>query len=258
MKPGLLDGQVALITGAGSGIGAASAMRLSEAGARVILMGRRADRLRAVAAELARPSAVLPCDVCDRQQSQDAIASLSGEFANVDILVNCAGLALGLTPAHQASLDDWDRMIETNCTALAAFTRLLLPGMISRGRGHVVNLGSVAANYPYPGGHVYAASKAFVHQFSQALKSDLAGTGVRVTVIEPGMVETEFSVVRFGGDKEKAKAVYAGMIPLTADDIADIVLWSVTRPRHVNVNVVEVMPVDQGFGPFKVSRRDGR
>jgi 3-hydroxy acid dehydrogenase/malonic semialdehyde reductase len=164
-------------------------------------------------------------------------------------------MALGLEPAQRASLDDWDRMIETNCRALVSLTRAILPGMVERGRGHVVNIGSVAGSYPYPGGNVYGATKAFVRQFSLAIRSDLLGTPVRVTNVEPGMVETEFSVVRFQGDRERAKGVYAGMTPLFAADVADAVAWCVSRPAHVNVNAIEVMPVQQAFGPFAIDRK---
>jgi 3-hydroxy acid dehydrogenase/malonic semialdehyde reductase len=171
------------------------------------------------------------------------------------VLVNNAGLALGLEPAHRASLDDWETMIDTNCKGLVTCTRALLPGMVERGRGHVVNIGSVAASYPYPGGNVYGATKAFVQQFALNLRADLLGTGVRVTVVEPGMAETEFSLVRFQGDAARAKDVYAGIHPLSADDVADAVTWCVTRPPHVNVNRVEVMPTQQAFSPFAVHRK---
>lgn len=252
---GPLAGQTALVTGASAGIGAACAELLSNAGARLVLTGRRQERLEEFAARLPGPSQVLRFDVRQRAEVEAALASLKPPFSEVDILVNNAGLGLGLDPAHQGSVDDWETMIDTNCKGLLYVTRALLPGMVARNRGHVVNLGSVAANYPYPGGNVYGATKAFVHQLSQNLKADLIGTRVRVTNIEPGMVETEFSVVRFKGDKARADATYAGMTPLTAHDIADIMLWSVARPAHVNINVVEVMPTDQAFGPFAVKRR---
>ncbi|HSP78417.1 MAG TPA: SDR family oxidoreductase [Myxococcaceae bacterium] len=250
-----LQGWTALVTGASSGIGEACAVALSEAGARLVLTGRRGDRLEALAARLRTPAHPLVLDVRSRRDVESALGSLPAEFAEVDLLVNNAGLGLGLEPAHEASLDDWEAMIDTNCKGLVYVTRTLLPGMVRRNRGHIVNLGSVAATYPYPGGNVYGATKAFVHQFSQNLKADLAGTRVRVTDVQPGMVETEFSVVRFKGDAERADKVYEGMEPLTGADIADIVLWCVTRPARVNVNVVEVMPADQGFGPFNVKRR---
>jgi 3-hydroxy acid dehydrogenase / malonic semialdehyde reductase len=219
------------------------------------MTGRRGDRLEALAAKLKTPSHTLLLDVRSRRDVESSLASLPPEFAEVDILVNNAGVGLGLEPAHQASVDDWELMIDTNCKGLVYVTRALLPGMVQRNRGHVVNLGSVAATYPYPGGNVYGATKAFVHQFSQNLKADLVGTRVRVTNIEPGMVETEFSLVRFKGDAERARKTYEGMEALTAADIADIVSWCVSRPSHVNINLVEVMPADQGFGPFNIKRR---
>jgi 3-hydroxy acid dehydrogenase/malonic semialdehyde reductase len=247
--------RVAFVTGATSGFGAACAEAFARAGAKVILAGRRADRLEEAARRLGDRALALALDVRDRDAVFAAVAALPEPFAAVDVLVNNAGLALGLEPAHRASLDQWQEMIDTNCTGLVTCTRAILPGMVERGRGHVVNVGSVAGTYPYPGGNVYGATKAFVHQFSQNLRSDLLGTPVRVTVVEPGMAETEFSVVRFGGDAEKAKAVYAGVEPLRPADVADAVLWCVTRPAHVNVNVVEMMPVQQAFGPFAVSRK---
>lgn len=253
MEP--LNGWTALVTGASAGIGEACATALARAGARLVLAGRRRDRLEALAAKLPTPSHVIELDVRSRGEVEAVLSSLPAPFGEVDILINNAGLGLGLEPAHQASLDDWDTMIDTNCKGLVYVTRAILPGMVQRNRGHVVNLGSVAATYPYPGGNVYGATKAFVHQFSQNLKADLVGTRVRVTDVQPGMVETDFSVVRFRGDAERARKVYEGMTPLSAADIADIVLFCVTRPAHVNLNVVEVMPVDQGFGPFNVKRR---
>ncbi|WNG13389.1 SDR family oxidoreductase [Cystobacter fuscus] len=249
-----LQGWTALVTGATSGIGEACALLLSQEGARLILVGRREERLHSLAARLPTPSHCLVLDVSSREGVESSLASLPPEFADVDVLVNNAGLGLGLSPAHEASLDDWESMIDTNCKGLVYVTRALLPGMVKRNRGHVVNLGSVAATYPYPGGNVYGATKAFVHQFSQNLKADLAGTRVRVTDVQPGMVDTEFSLVRFKGDAERAGKVYEGMEPLTAADIADVVRWCVTRPPHVNINVIEVMPADQGFGPFNVKR----
>jgi 3-hydroxy acid dehydrogenase/malonic semialdehyde reductase len=168
--------------------------------------------------------------------------------------VNNAGLALGLEPARRADLTDWDQMIDTNCRGLVHVTRAIVPGMVERGGGQVINLGSVAGTYPYPGGNVYGATKAFVHQFSLNLRSDLHGTGVRVTCVEPGMAATEFSTVRFAGDREKADAVYDGMQPLTADDVADTIHWAATRPAHVNINTIELMPTAQSFAPFQVAR----
>ena len=253
MEP--LNGWTALITGASAGIGEACAITLAQAGARLVLTGRRRDRLEALAAKLPTPSHVIELDVRSRGGVEAALSSLPAPFSEVDILVNNAGLGLGLEPAHAASLDDWDTMIDTNCKGLVYVTRVLLPGMVQRNRGHIMNIGSVAGTYPYPGGNVYGATKAFVHQFSQNLKADLVGTLVRVTDVQPAMVETDFSVVRFRGDAERARKVYEGMKPLTPADIADVVLFCVTRPPHVNLNVVEVMPADQGFGAFNVKRR---
>jgi 3-hydroxy acid dehydrogenase / malonic semialdehyde reductase len=250
-----LQGWTALVTGASAGIGEACAFALSQAGARLVLAGRRGDRLEALAAKLPTPAHPLVLDVRSRRDVEASLSSLPAGFADVDVLVNNAGLGLGLEPAHEASLDDWETMIDTNCKGLVYVTRALLPGMVKRNRGHVVNLGSVAASYPYPGGNVYGATKAFVHQFSENLKADLVGTRVRVTDIQPGMVETDFSLVRFKGDAQRASKVYEGMEALTPGDIADIMLWAVTRPARVNINVVEVMPADQGFGPFNIKRR---
>jgi 3-hydroxy acid dehydrogenase/malonic semialdehyde reductase len=243
-----------LVTGATSGFGLACAERFAREGSRLVVAGRRGDRLLALAARLPVPVHPLVLDVRDRAAVERAVAALPPAFAAVDVLVNNAGLALGLEPAHRASLDEWEQMIDTNCRGLVVLSRLLLPGMVERGRGHVVNIGSVAARYPYPGGNVYGATKAFVHQFSENLKADLAGTGVRVTVVEPGMAETEFSLVRLK-DPERARKVYEGMQPLSADDVAEVVHWCVSRPAHVNVNAVELMPVAQGFSPFTVKRR---
>lgn len=249
-----LESTVAFVTGATSGFGRAIAERFTREGARVVVAGRRAERLADLARTLGDRALPLVLDVRDRGAVESAVASLPTGFAAIDVLVNNAGLALGLEPAFRASLDEWETMIDTNCRGLVTCTRAVLPGMVERGRGHVVNMGSVAALHPYPGGNVYGATKAFVRQFSLNLKADLLGTPVRVTVLEPGMADTEFSLVRLK-DAEKAQSVYRGMQPLTADDIADTVLWCVTRPPHVNVNVIELMPVQQAFGPFSVQRK---
>lgn len=250
-----LHGWTALVTGATSGIGQACAVALSQAGAKLVLVGRREDKLSEVAAALSGPSHTLALDVRSRQEIESSLAALPPEFRDVDVLVNNAGLALGMEAAQEAKLDDWDVMIDTNVKGVVYVTHALLPGMVKRNRGHIVNLGSVAATYPYPGGNIYGATKAFVHQFTENLKADLIGTRVRVTDIQPGMVETDFSRVRFRGDAERARKVYEGMEALTPEDIADIVVWCATRPSRVNINVVEVMPADQGFGPFNVKRR---
>jgi len=247
---------VAFVTGASSGIGEAVARRYAAAGTRVVATARRGDRLSGLVDEFGEDLIfVSVLDVRDRVAIEQLVASLPPAFAEVDVLVNNAGLALGLEPAPEADLDQWEQMIETNCTGLVYATRALLPGMVSRGRGHVVNLGSIAGTYPYPGGNVYGATKAFVHQFSLNLRSDLHGTGIRVTCIEPGMVGgSEFSEVRFAGDAERAADVYAGTQPLTPEDIAAAVEWVTSQPEHVNVNLVELMPVVQSFGPLPVDR----
>ncbi|HYB48857.1 MAG TPA: SDR family NAD(P)-dependent oxidoreductase [Streptosporangiaceae bacterium] len=247
------------ITGASSGFGAAAARRFTARGDRVVAAARRAERLRSLVGELGH-DVLLPLtfDVRDRPGVERAVASLPQDFAQVDVLVNNAGLALGLEPAADADLDDWEQMIETNCAGLVYMTRALLPQMVARGSGHIVNLGSIAGTYPYPGGNVYGATKAFVQQFSLNLRSDLHGTGVRVTCIEPGLCGgTEFSQVRFGGDRERAAALYAGTQPLTADDIAAAIEWATSQPPHVNINIIELMPTSQSFAPFQVYRRPG-
>ncbi len=246
--------ETVFVTGASSGFGAAVARRFAAAGARVIAAARRADRLKDLAAELGPRLLPVTLDVRDREAVVGVVAGLPEEFAQVDVLVNNAGLALGLGPAQEADLDDWDQMIDTNCKGLVYCTRAILPGMVARRRGHVISLGSVAGTYPYPGGNVYGGTKAFVHQFSLNLRSDLHGTGVRVTCVEPGMADTEFSTIRFSGDRTKADAVYTGMQPMTADDIAESIFWAATMPRHVNVNVIELMATAQSFAPFQVAR----
>jgi len=247
---------IVLVTGATAGFGQATARRFAEAGHKVVAAGRRADRLVALAGSAPAGSIhPLVLDVRDRAAVDAALASLPGDFSAVDVLVNNAGLALGLEPAERASLDDWETMVDTNVKGLLYMTHALLPGMASRGRGHVVNLGSVAANYPYPGGNVYGATKAFVRQFSLNLRADLLGKGVRVTDIEPGLCGgTEFSTVRFGGDQAKADKVYEGAKPLTAEDIAEAIFWVATLPGHINVNTMELMPVCQAFAPFAIHR----
>jgi 3-hydroxy acid dehydrogenase/malonic semialdehyde reductase len=246
---------IVFVTGASAGFGAAIARAFVKGGHRVVATARRKNRLDALAAELG--SALLPyeLDVCDRAAVEAMPAALPAEFAAIDVLVNNAGLALGLEPAHRANFDDWQKMIDTNCTGLVAVTRAFLPGMVERNCGHIVNLGSVAANYAYAGGNVYGATKAFVRQFSLNLRADLAGTALRVTDIEPGLCGgTEFSNVRFKGDDEKAEKVYDNVAPLTAQDIADSIYWIATRPKHVNINTIELMPVAQSFAGLSVHR----
>jgi 3-hydroxy acid dehydrogenase/malonic semialdehyde reductase len=243
------------VTGASSGFGAAITRRFAAEGARVVAAARRGERLTKLAAEFGGTVHPLVLDVRDGRAVADAVAGLPSEFADIDVLVNNAGLAKGLEPAHLADPDDWDEMLDTNCRGLVHCTRAVLPGLVAKGRGHVINLGSVAGTYPYPGGNVYGASKAFVHQFSLNLRSDLHGTGVRVTCVEPGMCgSTEFSTVRFRGDRDKAADVYKDTRPIEPDDIAEAVHWAVSQPTHVNINVIELMPVAQSFGPLPVHR----
>jgi 3-hydroxy acid dehydrogenase/malonic semialdehyde reductase len=246
---------IVLVTGATAGFGAAIARLFAKDGARIIAVGRRAERLEALAAELGKDR-VLPVvlDVRDTAAIATAIDGLPAEWAEIDLLVNNAGLALGLEPAQKANLSDWETMIDTNTKGLVAMTRAVLPGMVARDRGHIINIGSTAGEWPYPGGNVYGATKAFVRHFSLNLRADLFGTQVRVTDIEPGLVGgTEFSNVRFGDDA-KAAAVYQGADALTPEDIADAVHWVASRPARVNVNTLQVMPVCQSFGPLRVHK----
>jgi 3-hydroxy acid dehydrogenase / malonic semialdehyde reductase len=243
------------VTGASSGFGAAITRRFAADGARVVASARRGDRLARLAEEHGGAVHPLVLDVRDGAAVADAVAGLPPDFADIDVLVNNAGLAKGLEPAHQADPADWDEMIDTNCRGLVHCTRAILPILVAKKRGHVINLGSVAGTYPYPGGNVYGATKAFVRQFSLNLRSDLHGTGVRVTCVEPGMCgSTEFSTVRFHGDRDRAADVYAGMRPIEPEDIAESVRWAVSQPAHVNINTIELMPVAQSFGPFAVHR----
>jgi 3-hydroxy acid dehydrogenase / malonic semialdehyde reductase len=252
----LAEESIAFITGATSGIGAACARLFASRGARVVLTGRDRARLDAVAATLAAPVHVAVLDVRDREAVAACVAALPAELSSVTHLVNNAGLALGAALAHEASLDDWETMIDTNVKGLVYCTRALLPRMVASNRGHVINIGSVAGSYPYPGGNVYGATKAFVHQLSLGLRADLLGTNVRVTSIEPGMVETSFSRTRFHGDEKRAAAVYQGVDAMTADDIAELALFCAERPARLNVNRIEVMATMQAFGPFAVKRRE--
>ncbi|WP_319469346.1 SDR family oxidoreductase [uncultured Pseudodesulfovibrio sp.] len=245
-----------LITGATAGFGQAMARRYAAEGWKIVITGRRTERLEALQSELApAPVHTLCFDVQDKSAIDDALAGLPDEFAKIDVLVNNAGLALGLDPAQSCDLDDWETMIDTNIKGLLYMTRAILPGMIKRKRGHVVNLGSVAGTYPYPGGNCYGGTKAFVNHFSKNLIADLLGTPIRVTNIEPGLCESEFSIVRFGGDADKAAGVYEGTEPILPDDIAEIVYWTTALPPHININSLEVMPVDQGFSPFAINRK---
>ncbi len=238
-----------LVTGASAGIGAACTRAFSAAGARLILVARREERLRALADELRSQhdteSRVLPLDVRDGAALDAAIGDLPEAWSSIDVLVNNAGLGRGLDPLHEGSPDDWEAMIDTNVKALLRLTRAVVPGMIERGRGHVVNLGSTAGHEVYPGGAVYCATKHAVRAITRGLRMDLLGTPVRVTSVDPGLVETEFSQVRFGGDEARAAKVYEGLQPLTAEDVADVVFFAATRPPHVNLDTVVMMPTAQ-------------
>lgn len=250
---------IVLVTGATAGFGEATARRFLAHGHKVVAVGRRAERLQALneslSAEQQKKLYAHVVDVCDSAQVDSLVSILPAEFSQVTILVNNAGLALGLEPAHKALISDWDQMIDNNIKGLVHMTRAFLPDMVERKCGHIINLGSVAANYPYPGGNVYGGTKAFVQKFSLNLRTDLIGTPVHVTCIEPGMCAgTEFSNVRFKGDDEKAQKVYSGVQALSADDVAETIYWSATLPSHMNINVLEVMPAQQAFNPFNIHR----
>lgn len=246
--------RTALITGATSGFGAAAVRRFVAAGWRVIATGRRADHLQALVDELGADKVhAAAFDIRDEAALDAALDALPAAFRDIDLLVNNAGLALGTAPAQQASLDDWRTMIETNVLALVTVTRRLLPLLVER-KGAIINIGSIAGSYPYPGGNTYGGTKAFVRQFSLGLRSDLHGTGVRVTDIEPGMAETEFTLVRTHGDQAASDKLYAGAQPMTADDIAEQIFYVATLPPHLNINRLEIMPVTQSFAGFQVHR----
>ncbi|MGN6269596.1 MAG: SDR family NAD(P)-dependent oxidoreductase [Sphingomonas sp.] len=245
--------RTALITGATAGIGEAAARAFVRAGWRVVGTGRRAERLDALGSELGEAFHGAAFDVRDEAARDAALDALPAPFRDIDLLVNNAGLALGTAPAQEASLDQWKTMIDTNVTALVSLTRKLLAPLIER-KGAIINISSVAGSYPYPGGNVYGATKAFVRQFSLNLRSDLAGTGVRVTSIEPGMVETEFTLVRTGGNQEASDKLYTGADPMTGEDIASTLLWIAELPPHLNINRLELMPVTQSFAGFQVAR----
>lgn len=247
---------IILVTGATAGFGRVIAQRFAGTGARIIAAGRREDRLATLRAELGEDRVLpLTLDVRDRAAVAEAIEGLPAEWAEIDICVNNAGLALGLSGAQDADLDDWDAMVDTNIKGLMYVTRAVLPGMVARNRGHIINIGSTAGEFPYPGGNVYGASKAFVRHFSLNLRADLWGTRIRVTDIEPGLVGgTEFSNVRFRGDDTKAAGIYAGAEPLTPEDVAESVHWVATLPARVNINTLQMMPVCQAFGPLRVHK----
>lgn len=244
-----------LVTGASSGFGEAMARRFAQEGHQVIAAARRKDRLEKLASEF--NGAVLPVamDVTSKASIEQALASLPEAWKEIDVLINNAGLALGVKPVPHAQLEDWETMIDTNCKGLVTVTHLVAPGMVARRRGTIINIGSPAGAYPYPGGNAYGASKAFVHQFTLNLVADLSGTGVRASNIAPGLAGgTEFSNVRLKGDDTAAAKVYEGTVPLTAADVAETAYWIATLPPHVNINYVEMMPTCQGFGPLAIKR----
>ena len=244
---------IVFITGASAGFGAEMARTFVKHGHQVILSGRRKDRLDALAAELGDLALPLVMDVTCKESINDALAMLPQSWRSADVLINNAGLALGTQPAHEASLADWETMIATNCSGLVSMTRALLPAMVERGSGLIINMGSIAGHFPYPGGNVYGATKAFVDQFTLNLRADLVGTGVRATNLAPGLCGgTEFSNVRYKGDDAAAAKVYEGTVPLTAQDIAETAYWVATLPPHININTIEMMPTCQGFGPLTI------
>ena len=248
--------KIALITGASSGFGEACARAFAAAGYALILVARSEEKLQQLAAEL-RPSTTVhgaSADMMDAVAVKALVQNLPEPFRAVDVLINNAGLALGVAPAYDADLNDWETMVDTNIKGLMRITHHLLPGMVERNRGHIINMGSVAGSWPYPGGNVYGGTKAFVQQFSRNLRAELLGKQIRVTNLEPGMAETQFSIVRMKGNTEKASQVYENTQPLTAGDIADIALWVASLPPHVNINTLEVMPTCQAWNPFAVSR----
>jgi len=242
-------GKTVLVTGASSGIGAATALAFAAQGARLLLAARRAGKLAQVASLALERGATdvlsIELDVRDRHAVQNAIDTLPPEWAAIDVLVNNAGLSRGMDKVYQGKIDDWEEMIDTNVKGLLYVTRAVVPGMVERGHGHVVNLGSTAGEIPYPNGGVYCASKAAERFINDGLRQDLLGTPIRVTTIDPGMVETDFSLVRFHGDAERAAKIYKGVTPLTPEDVADAILWAASRPPHVNIARVVMTMIDQ-------------
>ena len=245
-----------LVTGATAGFGAAAARLFVRNGWQAVVTGRRSDRIEALVAELGAGKAYgAVFDIRDANAIDMALAEVPAQFGSIDLLINNAGLAMGTASAFKADLDHWRQMVDTNVTGLMAITHKMLPGLIAR-RGAIINISSVAASYPYPGGNVYGGTKAFVRQFSLGLRSDLHGSGVRVTSIEPGMAETEFTLVRTSGNKDASDALYKGADPMTAEDIADMLFWVATLPRHINVNALELMPVSQSWSGFQIARAE--
>ncbi len=245
-----------LITGSTGDFGKAFAQKFAAIGAKLILHGRSEEKLKTLISELPENTQVhsLICDMSDKDAILSALRAIPNDFKNIDLLINNAGLALGASSAEDESLEDWLTMIEVNNASLVTVTHEILRTMVKNKRGHIINIGSTAGNYPYPGGHVYCASKSFVKQFSLSLRADLYTKNIRVTNIEPGAVETQFSLVRYKGDQNKADAVYASTTPLTTDDVADSVFWAATMPEHCNINRIELMATRQAPGPLVVDR----
>ncbi|MGV3345717.1 bifunctional NADP-dependent 3-hydroxy acid dehydrogenase/3-hydroxypropionate dehydrogenase YdfG [Enterobacteriaceae bacterium LUAb1] len=247
---------IIFVTGATAGFGESITRRFITEGHQVIATGRRQERLNKLKEELGENLFIIQLDVCDRAAIDKALSTLPTDWQQIDVLVNNAGLALGVEPAHKADVADWEKMIDTNTKGLVYMTRAVLPGMVERNRGHVINLGSIAGSWPYAGGNVYGATKAFVRQFSLNLRTDLHGTKLRVTDIEPGLAGgTEFSHVRFKGDHDKASHVYQDTQALTAEDVTEAVWWVTTLPAHVNINILEMMPVSQALAGLSVYRQ---
>ena len=245
-----------LITGASSGFGEACAKRFAVNGDRLILAARSVDKLKSLRDSLANKCDIFihRLDVSSKESIDIFFSALPDVFSDIDILINNAGLALGINPAHEASLDDWETMIDTNIKGLVRITRQVLPAMVEKNSGHIINMGSIAGTWPYPGGNVYGSTKSFVQQFSRSLRADLLGKAIRVTNIDPGLAETNFSIVRMNGDIDKASSLYENTKPLVAEDIADIIFWVSSVPKHVNINTLEVMPNCQAWGPLIIHR----
>jgi NADP-dependent 3-hydroxy acid dehydrogenase YdfG len=251
----ILDGVNIFITGATSGFGEASARMFINHGAKLILTGRRRDRLDRIKNDLASDKVhCIELDIRNKQSVMDAVSQLPSDFANIDVLINNAGLALGLDQAQNCNLEDWENMVDTNIKGVLYCTHAILPKMVAQNSGYIINIGSVAGTYPYPGGNVYGGTKAFLKQFSLNLRADLVGNNIRITNIEPGNAETEFSVVRFKGNESLASSVYANTEAMSANDIAETLFWCLTRPKHVNINSIELMPTCQAFSPFNIKR----
>lgn len=252
-EPSLHKPEIVLITGATGDFGKAFAQRFAAIGSKMVLHGRDAAKVKALCQQYPNAHGIV-FDMTDKGAMKASIANLPAAFNDIDLLINNAGLALGLDKAQDADPDDWERMIDVDVKALTLMTSLVVKGMVARKEGHIINIGSTAGNYPYMGGNVYGAAKAFVKQFSLNLRADLIGTNIRVTNVEPGQVETQFSTVRFKGDAARAKKVYEGTKSLTADDVAEAVFWAATLPKHMNVNRLEIMPTAQSFAGLCVER----